>query len=195
MTKPKFDNFFFIRHGRTAWNAVDRIIPLQNDMALDDSGFQQAAYAADKLSCFHFSAIITSPLLRARQTADIIASKSGSPVVIDKGFIEADLGSWGGKLFTDICIKQGLDPLGAIAPDYPSDAEPKHVIEQRVLNAFISCSEKYIKDFLIVAHGGTFSALNSVLNIKARQLPKNATPFKFNLINGSWVVENLAEQL
>jgi broad specificity phosphatase PhoE len=191
MNQLKCETFFFIRHGRTEWNVVDRIMPLQIDEPLDQMGVQQVTEAAEKLSKFKFSAIVSSPLLRTRQTAEAIALKSGIPFITHNGFIEADPGSWGGKLFSEICIEQGLDPYGTISPKHAPNSEPISSVHQRVLAATIECSEKYGDNFLIVAHGGTFEALNCSLNGNATKLPKNAIPFKFSFAKQAWSIENL----
>ena len=67
----------FVRHGETPWNAERRLQGHQ-DIPLNELGLAQAAAAARYLAQRHahtsFSAVISSDLLRARQTADAIAS-------------------------------------------------------------------------------------------------------------------------
>src|SRR6266852_1571194 len=63
----------FIRHGQTTWNA-EHILPGHlPGIALNDTGREQAARLAGALTVLPISAIISSPLERARDTAEIIA--------------------------------------------------------------------------------------------------------------------------
>jgi probable phosphoglycerate mutase len=68
-----------IRHGSTAWNKEGRIQG-HTDNPLDEEGLQQAAAIAERLSGEEWDYIYSSDLLRARQTAEVIAAKLGIPV-------------------------------------------------------------------------------------------------------------------
>ena len=61
-------SFYFIRHGETDWNRQS-IIMGQTDIPLDDTGIHQAHQAKDILKTENVSAIYTSPLQRAYETA------------------------------------------------------------------------------------------------------------------------------
>src|SRR5574340_1120827 len=63
----------FIRHGQTTWNVEHRLPGQLPGVALNETGRQQAARLADALTVLPISAIISSPLERARDTAEIIA--------------------------------------------------------------------------------------------------------------------------
>lgn len=68
-----------IRHGSTAWNKEGRIQG-HTDNPLDEEGLRQAAAIADRLSGEQWDYIYSSDLLRAGQTAEVIAAKLGIPV-------------------------------------------------------------------------------------------------------------------
>lgn len=68
-----------IRHGSTAWNKEGRIQG-HTDNPLDEEGLQQAEAIAERLSGEHWDYIYSSDLLRARQTAEVIAAKLGLQV-------------------------------------------------------------------------------------------------------------------
>lgn len=69
-----------VRHGRTAWNAAGRIQG-STDIPLDDEGRAQAVEAAVELASLGtWSHVVSSPLLRARETATIIARELGLPL-------------------------------------------------------------------------------------------------------------------
>lgn len=82
-----------VRHGRTVANAGGRLQG-RVDHGLDDVGRLQAAAAAEALTGSSVETIVSSPLVRARQTAEIIGSTLGVEVVIDERFIELDYGDF-----------------------------------------------------------------------------------------------------
>jgi broad specificity phosphatase PhoE len=92
----------FIRHGQTTWNA-EHLLPGQlPGIALNDIGRQQAARLADALALIPISAIISSPLERARDTAEIIAQGRKLTVQLEPGLMDTDVGRWAGKKFDDL---------------------------------------------------------------------------------------------
>lgn len=66
----------FVRHGRTEWNRVGRLQG-SSDIPLDDVGREQARTAARLLADETWSALVTSPLHRARQTAAVLGTTLG----------------------------------------------------------------------------------------------------------------------
>ena len=84
---------FLVRHGQTWLNAVGRVSGLL-DPGLDALGRQQAQALTSILSDAERPEIITSPLRRARQTAQIVAE--GSPVTVIPEFRDRDYGPWTG---------------------------------------------------------------------------------------------------
>ncbi|WP_310831679.1 histidine phosphatase family protein [Paenibacillus pedocola] len=68
-----------IRHGSTLWNKEGRIQG-HTDNPLDEEGLEQAAALAERLSMETWDYIYSSDLLRARQTAEVIAARLGLSV-------------------------------------------------------------------------------------------------------------------
>jgi broad specificity phosphatase PhoE len=64
--------FLCIRHGITDWNRLGRFQGL-TDIPLNDEGVSQATVAARRLQAVAFDRVVSSPLLRAAKTAEIIA--------------------------------------------------------------------------------------------------------------------------
>ncbi len=84
------------RHGRTAWNAEGRYQG-QADPPLDEVGEAQAiALASDLVGWRRPTVVVSSDLLRARQTAGAIASLAGVAPRLDPRLREVDLGAWEG---------------------------------------------------------------------------------------------------
>jgi broad specificity phosphatase PhoE len=80
-----------VRHGRTAFNAAGKLVG-RLDPPLDEVGMAQAAAIGEALK--GVDRVISSPLLRARQTAEHI----GTPVEIDNRWIEVDYGEYDGMV-------------------------------------------------------------------------------------------------
>ncbi len=86
----------FARHGQTAPNR-DGLVLGRADPELTDEGHRQAALLGAALGGEPVTAIVTSPLVRARQTAEVIAAACGLPVTVDERLVEIDWGTWEGR--------------------------------------------------------------------------------------------------
>jgi broad specificity phosphatase PhoE len=92
----------FIRHGESTWNA-ERILPGQlPGILLNDKGRQQAARLAESLRDIPISAIISSPLERARETAEIIAQGRALSIEFEPELMDTNIGNWAGQKYDDL---------------------------------------------------------------------------------------------
>src|SRR5436190_16854966 len=89
-------SFLCLRHGATDWNRQGRFQG-RTDNPLNDIGITQAHAAAERLQAVTLGHVVSSPMLRAVQTAEIIATVASKFVTIDHGLIECDFGSFEGK--------------------------------------------------------------------------------------------------
>jgi ribonuclease H / adenosylcobalamin/alpha-ribazole phosphatase len=87
-----------LRHGQTEFS-TERRFAGRGDIALTDAGLRQAAAAADRLTARGIDAIVTSPLQRARRTAEAVATATGAPLTVDDALAETDFGKWEGLTF------------------------------------------------------------------------------------------------
>ncbi|MBM3684762.1 MAG: histidine phosphatase family protein [Actinobacteria bacterium] len=122
-----------VRHGRTAANAAG-LLQGRVDNPLDDVGRAQAAAIADVLvGCAH-PLVVSSPLLRARETADAVAHRLGAPVQIDDRFLELDYGLLDGvptkDVGADVWARWRVDPEFA-----PEGGESLAALQHRVEDA------------------------------------------------------------
>ena len=90
-----------IRHGETAWNR-DKIFRGIHDVPLNDNGRIQAELAAAALRRRTIDAAYTSPLSRARETAEIVLAEHDRQAVIEPGLVDLDYGDWTGKPEADV---------------------------------------------------------------------------------------------
>jgi ribonuclease H / adenosylcobalamin/alpha-ribazole phosphatase len=85
-----------LRHGETPLSAERRFAG-RGEIPLTEAGQRQAATAADRLAARGgIDLIISSPLLRARQTAEAVARATGATLRADDGLAELDFGEWEG---------------------------------------------------------------------------------------------------
>ena len=90
-----------LRHGQTPMSVQKRYAG-RSDVPLTDAGVQQGAAAAKRLASAGRGVIVTSPLLRAVQTAQEVAAVTDVAVVTDDGFRETDFGAWEGLTFAEV---------------------------------------------------------------------------------------------
>lgn len=95
---------YVTRHGQTDWNVQKRIMGRQ-DEPLNATGLEQANETKIKLADTKIDIIICSPLLRAKQTAEIISAGRNIPIIYDRRIIERDYGEFTGKQITDFDFK------------------------------------------------------------------------------------------
>jgi probable phosphomutase (TIGR03848 family) len=102
-----------LRHGRTTANA-DGGLAGHQPVELDDIGRAQAVAVGTRLRGLPLAAVVTSPLLRCRQTLEL-ALPEASPAV-DEGLIECGYGAWEGQPLK----KLAKDPLWRVVQQHPS---------------------------------------------------------------------------
>jgi uncharacterized phosphatase len=101
--------------------------------------------------------IITSPLTRAKQTAEIIDKEVNAPIVVMEEFIERHFGDREGMT---------LEEMRSAYPDgkYPSGEETE-TLNKRIKEGLEKINEKYPEGkVLLVAHGGVINALLAILS-------------------------------
>lgn len=92
---------FLLRHGETRWNRESRYQGCR-DIPLSPTGRAQAAAAARLLADHPLAAVYSSPLRRARETAEAIAASRGLEVRIDAAFREICHGLWEGLTAAEV---------------------------------------------------------------------------------------------
>lgn len=89
---------YIIRHGQTDWNRVRRLQG-RTDIPLNEWGRRVARLTREGLKDVAFDVAFTSPLVRAKETAEIILKGRNVPVIEDKRLIEVDFGGYEGESF------------------------------------------------------------------------------------------------
>ncbi len=153
---------WLVRHGQTDWNREGRFQG-SVDIALNENGLGQAREIAERLKEVKFQAIYSSPLQRARQTAQMIAEKNGKKVHFDSRLSEISMGEWEGMLYQDICREypeeineRRVNPLYARAPGGETAVQVAERMKQAVDEIVLKHPHGPV---LIVSHGLALSAL------------------------------------
>jgi len=94
-------NILLVRHGETVWNREGRYQG-RTDIPLSPDGEAQVIALGARLSHLPISLAISSPLSRARTTAEAILVGRETKLELDEGLLEISHGQWEGKLATDI---------------------------------------------------------------------------------------------
>ena len=175
-----------LRHGETTWNVEGRYQG-HLDSPLSPRGESQARALALRLAGMKLTALYSSDLGRARQTADAIAKATGQEVRIDPRLRERHLGIFQGLLKSEIKLKLAEDYrlFKTAGPDHalPGGESPRQAAQRN-----IACLEDLARrhpdeTIVVVAHGGTISALlRHTLSIPP------GTPRRFERFNASWNV-------
>ncbi len=160
---------YLARHGQTAYNAEGRFQG-QQAVPLDDTGRAQAAELAERAAAHDFLALWCSPLLRARETADIVARRIGLEAREDPRLMETDAGDWTNRTFAEV-IAQEPEQFSAFATADPGFAFPGGESfaeqEQRVAAALVEV-EAHELPALVVCHG---MVIRAALAVRAGDVP------------------------
>ncbi|MFZ5943602.1 MAG: alpha-ribazole phosphatase [Bacillota bacterium] len=151
----------FVRHGQTLWNDAGKYQG-HTDIPLSPTGIQQASRAAKRLREFQIDAIYSSDLLRAKQTAEIIALEHTLPVIAMPQFREINFGIWEGKTFNEIqklypeLLETWLnEPEKLVIPN----GESFQQLLDRAWNGLSQLLNSENNSIIVVAHGGTIGTL------------------------------------
>jgi probable phosphoglycerate mutase len=180
-----------VRHGETVWNIEGRLQG-QLDSSLSELGIAQAKAIANRLQQEDFSAIYSSDLDRAYQTAIQIAALNGHKVVTDKRLREKHIGVFEGLTITEAQAKypEVYQAYLRQLVDYAiPGGESLAQIQQRAVNVFDELVQRHAKERLVVvSHGGLLSSfISHILGIPL------GVPRRFTLCNASLTVVSYGE--
>lgn len=82
---------YLVRHGETEWNSI-RKLQGQTDIPLNEYGIELAKITGDALKYIEFDYVISSPLIRAMETAKIIIGERNLPIITDDRIKEIHFG-------------------------------------------------------------------------------------------------------
>jgi len=165
-----------IRHGETDWNR-SQIFRGTYDIPLNENGRKQAKLVAKALEGIKIDAAYTSPLSRAKESAEIITANHDICPVIDDAFIDMDYGEWTGKEDSFVA-KNWPDEHSAWTTKPHTVKPPNGTTLEEVFNNSFGAMEKLAKKhdgetIAIFAH----RVVNKLLVIGALSLGLERFPF------------------
>ena len=160
--------FWFLRHGETDWNAQG-ISQGNVDIPLNPTGIAQARAAAQKLRNLGIATIVSSPLSRARVTAEMAGEALGLSVSLDPDLREVSFGVQEGKAMSG-WFADWIS--GAFTPE---GAETFAALRHRAVTAANRATSQP-PAVLVVAHGALFRGIRSAMKIEPNMRTQNAMP-------------------
>lgn len=150
-------NMYVVRHGQTDWNKEGKVQG-RADIALNAEGIRQAYITKELLENESIDLILCSPLLRARQTAEIIKGDREILLITEQGLIERDFGEFEGLTPNDFDFGSFCD-INNLAK-YEKAENAKEFFGR--VNDSLRKIRKDYKDYrniLIVTHAGVSVAI------------------------------------
>jgi len=162
-----------VRHGQTDWNLARRIQG-STDIPLNDTGRADALAAADILAAAgSYDAVYASPLVRAQETAQIIATRLGlAEPVLTRGLREREFGEAEGTDSADYIARYGgwhSEVPGAEILDQVRDRALDSL--DRIVRASRRRSSPNQESIIVVTHGGVIRAL--LMHASGGSLPRD----------------------
>lgn len=163
---------YIMRHGKTDWN-VKHKLQGRTDIPLNEEGRRMAENAGKEYRDIHFDICYCSPLIRARETAEIVLKGRNVPIVLDERLQEMSFGEYEGmeNIFQiPDCPIQVLfqNPERYIAEVGGGESlEELYARTGAFLKEIVEPALEQGKDILIVGHG----AMNSSIVCQVKQVP------------------------
>ncbi|MCL2755860.1 MAG: histidine phosphatase family protein [Firmicutes bacterium] len=172
---------YYVRHGETVYNKSGRRNGFE-DSTLTGLGVKQALELGQRIRDMQFDVVFSSPLIRARQTCEVILSvrphDDRPNVITDARLLEFYSGEfegneWNKELESDFFGRRELR-------DY-SSVEPIENVEKRIKDFFDEIRDNYKgKKVLVVAHGGIGLIISGYFNGKPKSGFYSDIPFMKN---------------
>jgi broad specificity phosphatase PhoE len=184
-------SFLCLRHGVTDWNRQGRFQG-RTDNPLNDDGIAQARAAAERLQTVPLGRVISSPLVRALRTAEIIAAASSKIVTIDHGLIELDFGSFEGMPVRETMMQHGANSAQRLVDMLPADSEPWDGVAARALASVCKWLDRHPDDeILFVCHDAVMQSMAQTLTGKFFK-NGHGRPFRFKRTDDAWTIVEVA---
>jgi len=154
---------YVARHGETDYNLTGRYTG-STDVPLNQKGINQAEELARKLKYTRFDVVVSSPLLRAAKTAEIVCAELGMPYIIMKNFTERGAGVYEGltrdeaqRKYPELWAKLS----SRLIDDAPDGGETIRQVDTRVTEGLKQlCREYPDKKVLLICHAFVSRIIN-----------------------------------
>jgi broad specificity phosphatase PhoE len=156
---------FLARHGESDWNAANRFQG-HSDRPLTKLGRRQAETLAELVAAENVDAIYSSPLIRALETARIVAARTGLDVVPVDDLCEVNTGSWSGLSRDEVAERfpEAFERWTSGGAGW-EDGETYEDMAARTLRAVSRMAGAHPEGrILVVSHGGPIRAIQAAAN-------------------------------
>ena len=133
---------YLVRHGQTPLNKSGVLRGLA-DPPLDETGRRQAEWLGAALGSRGLVAVISSPLLRARQTARPVAERAGLEVTVDQCLLDRDYGPW-----TGVSQESVTERWGSV--DRAPGVEPRLAVRDRAVRGLTGIARRHLGGTVVV---------------------------------------------
>lgn len=171
--------FWYLRHGQTDWNTRN-LAQGAVETRLNATGEAQAEAAAQALRDRGIGQIFSSPLLRARQTAEIVGASLDVIPQFVPDLRETSYGVQEGNSM-DSWFDQWIDGLYT-----PDGAESFDQLALRAVRGVNHCLSSGSGPIMIVSHGAFFRGLRRAMGLEPNVRMPNATPVWCDWVDGRW---------
>lgn len=162
-----------VRHGRTVWHAENRYAGT-SDIDLDEVGRRQSAELAQWAATAPLTAVVCSPLRRARETAEPGAAAAGVPLVVDDDLRELGFGLAEGRTLDELAVSDPAmvhrfrgDP---VRHHFPGGEPPSEAAQRGAAALHRWAEEQAGGTVLVVAHSTLLRlALCELLGVDVRR--------------------------
>ncbi|MEK3822253.1 histidine phosphatase family protein [Cytobacillus sp. FSL W8-0315] len=175
-----------VRHGETDWNSFGKLQG-RTDIPLNSNGINQARECGKFLASANWDLIVTSPLQRAKQSAEIISSLINIPIYEMADFLERDYGDAEGMTVKERTVA---------FPDknYPNQ-ENRNSLNKRVMIGLEKIIQSYkCRRVILVAHGAVINAILAQLSNgkvgSGKTKLKNACISNINFSQDTWNIRD-----
>ena len=187
-------DFYIFRHGQSTYNVAGRTQGQTNDSVLTEQGKEQAVLVGKKLKNKEIDIIVTSPLKRAMQTAELANQALNVPVETDEHFIEVNVGVVEGLHYTeirdkfpDIFEKMHIPGTEFENVCYPEGETRKQVRERVFAGLEMWAQKPNYKTVAVSSHGIMLSQTLTALGLDAVEV-KNGAVLHIKKENDKWSV-------
>ncbi|WP_226681437.1 histidine phosphatase family protein [Sutcliffiella horikoshii] len=177
----------FIRHGSTAWNKERRAQGSSN-IPLDQDGIRDAESLADRIKNEDWNVIYSSDLVRAMQTAEIVARN----LQVDEVFLDSRLQEVNGGQIEGTTEPERIEKWGENWRDLDLGIESREMVIKRALSFIEEVTEKHKdQNVLVVSHGSYIRHVlrELVKDLKMEDHLENTSVSTVKVREGLWECE------
>lgn len=163
---------YIMRHGKTDWNEEYKLQG-RTDIALNNEGRNMAKLAAEEYKDVHFDVCYCSPLVRAKETAEIVLANRDIPIITDDRLKEMCFGDFEGMSYNFNTVNGPVDIIFHRPEEYVESIGGAETFSElfartgEFLKEVVEPALKEEKDVLIVGHG----AMNCSIICQVMNLP------------------------